>query len=195
MMAILPNIHCETCGSVNLVPILYGIKQPWRDFDLSLQGSIVLMAGFRYDIGVPLWACSQCRALIDQEGTRVGDSEAVRAHFDALSAAFEEYVALDNDSRSYFMGRMKLREVISKLSPEHETEFLLEWNPNGTTVRVATPASGALFELNETPLQHIVRYCRDDRVLLQEGSKWAISSANTDSGVQIKITRLVLNSE
>lgn len=195
-MAIVPNIHCARCGSVNLVPVLYGIKQPWRDFDLSLQGAIVLLAGFRYNLGVPLWACSQCLALVDQEGTRVGDNEVVSgAHFDALSAAFKEYVALDNDSRSYYMGRIKLRELISKLSPEHETEFLLEQDQNGAKGRVVTTALRTLLELDEATLKDILRYCRDDGVLLQDGSKWAISSAKMDSGVQIKISRLALNSE
>ncbi len=182
------QISCTLCGSKSVIPILYGMKQPKRDFDLHLMGKLVFLAGVQKDIGKPLWACADCFALIDQPRTRIADSEQnATAHYNALQSAFEAYIELSDTSRAYLIGRSKLRDLLRALTLESQSQCAICEDVNGAVVGGIDDDQSKFFECDKRTFDYIFGFCHDNSEFLLDGQIWDMSTGKKGFLRDIKI--------
>lgn len=183
MMTTKSDIACEHCSSPGFIPILYGIKQPRRDTDLSLQGKLVLASGAEYGIGMPLWACERCFQPLTNDGYGIGESEVESTnHYERLNALFEGYEALSTTEREQLMGKAKLRDLLAELSGESGCEFYFVCVDDGAAVLRGNDDRNIILDCDRRTFELVSVYCRAlDTEFDDRGQQWNLTEESTGS--------------
>jgi hypothetical protein len=185
------GIRCETCGSADAIPIQYGIKQPRRDTDLSLQRKLKLLPKPHFGLGAPLWYCPTCDAGIAQPGLGVGESDEVSTlHFESLDALFNGYVELSDVTRERLHGKKKLEELLPELEIEAETQFDIVRSDEGATVFAVGATKRRILDCDLQTFRQLVAFCDESTLVKRNHTTWSVSRMNNaDGGVCLLISR------
>jgi hypothetical protein len=149
-------------------------------FDLWLQGKLVVCAAIEQTFSSPLWCCAQCGALLDAPGRKFSDSgENSSLHNSVVSKLYDDYVPLTEPERAELVGRRRIIDMIRGNSDSETTEFMITKPFGGPQA----PSQGGNQAWDDEAWKTVWAYCiseqlkRSGGVLQHARHSWKIETA------------------